>query len=80
MNNIESQVKQIVATQLGLQAADIKNEAKLVNDLGADSLDEVETLMAIEDQFELRIEDEDARNMSTVQHLIDHVTKAKQTA
>lgn len=80
MNNIESRVRELVARQLGLAMSDVKNEHNLVKDLGSDSLDEVETLMAIEDEFDLRIEDEDARNMSTVQHLVDYVVKAKQPA
>lgn len=80
MNNIENRVRELVARQLGLAMSDIKNDQHLVKDLGADSLDEIETLMAIEDEFDLRIEDEDARNMTTVQHLLDYVVKAKQPA
>jgi acyl carrier protein len=80
MNNIESRVKQIVAHQTGVSETAISGEQNLVKDLGMDSLDEVECLMAIEDTFDLRIEDEDAREMKTVQQLVDYVTKAKQPA
>jgi acyl carrier protein len=80
MNNIEQKVKEIVAQQLGLDAAEIKPEQSLVNDLGADSLDLVELCMAVEDEFSLQIPDDDAADITTVQGYIDYVTKAKTPA
>lgn len=73
MDKIEQAVKKIVAEQLGLNEAEIKDEASFVNDLGADSLDEVELCMAIEDEFELEIADDEAEKLTTVQLLLDYV-------
>ena len=74
MDNIEQRVKKIVAEQLGVNEADIKNESNFVDDLGADSLDTVELVMALEDEFECEIPDEDAEKITTVQQAIDYVT------
>ncbi|MFZ1892287.1 MAG: acyl carrier protein [Formosimonas sp.] len=74
MENIEQRVRKIVAEQLGVSEADIKNESSFVNDLGADSLDTVELVMALEDEFECEIPDEDAEKITTVQQAIDYVT------
>ena len=74
MENIEQRVREIVAEQLGVSEADIKNESSFVNDLGADSLDTVELVMALEDEFECEIPDEDAEKITTVQQAIDYVT------
>jgi acyl carrier protein len=73
MENIEQRVKKIVAEQLGVNEADIKNESAFVEDLGADSLDTVELVMALEDEFECEIPDEEAEKIRTVQQAIDYV-------
>lgn len=61
MENIEQRVKKIVAEQLGVNESEIKNESSFVDDLGADSLDTVELVMALEEEFECEIPDEEAR-------------------
>jgi acyl carrier protein len=73
VENIEQRVKKIVAEQLGVNEADIKNESSFVDDLGADSLDTVELVMALEEEFECEIPDEDAEKITTVQQAIDYV-------
>ena len=73
MENIEQRVKTIVAEQLGVNEADVKNESSFVNDLGADSLDTVELVMALEEEFECEIPDEDAEKITTVQQAMDYV-------
>jgi acyl carrier protein len=72
--SIEDRVKAIISGQLSVPVADIKNEDTVVNELGADSLDEVEMLMAFEDEFQLDILDEEAEGFKTVQNIIDYVT------
>jgi acyl carrier protein len=74
VDNIEARVKKIVAEQLGVAEADIKNESSFVEDLGADSLDNVELVMALEEEFECEIPDEEAEKITTVQQAIDYVT------
>ena len=73
MENIEARVKKIVAEQLGVAEADVKNESSFVEDLGADSLDNVELVMALEEEFECEIPDEEAEKMTSVQQAIDYV-------
>ena len=73
MENIEQRVKKIVAEQLGVNEADVKTESSFVNDLGADSLDTVELVMALEEEFECEIPDEEAEKITTVQQAIDYV-------
>jgi acyl carrier protein len=73
MENIEARVKKIVAEQLGVAEADVKNESSFVEDLGADSLDNVELVMALEEEFECEIPDEDAEKITSVQQAIDYV-------
>ena len=73
MENIEQRVKKIVAEQLGVNEGDIKNESDFVDDLGADSLDTVELVMAFEEEFECEIPDEDSEKITTVQQAIDYV-------
>jgi acyl carrier protein len=74
MDNIVQRVKKIVAEQLGVNEADIKNESSFVDDLGADSLDTVELIMALEEEFECEVPDEDAEKITTVQQAIDYVS------
>jgi acyl carrier protein len=73
MSNIEEQVKQIVAEQLGVKVEEVTNEASFVDDLGADSLDTVELVMALEEEFDCEIPDEEAEKITTVQLAIDYV-------
>ncbi len=73
MSNIEQRVKKIVAEQLGVNESEVKSESSFVNDLGADSLDTVELVMALEEEFECEIPDEDAEKITTVQEAIDYV-------
>lgn len=74
MSTIEERVKKIVAEQLGVKLEEVTNEASFVDDLGADSLDTVELVMALEEEFETEIPDEDAEKISTVQTAIDYVS------
>lgn len=74
MRTIEQRVIKIIAEQLGGIEESIKHELKLVNDLGADSLDEVELVMAIEDEFDIEISNSDAEAAKTVQDVINYVT------
>ena len=67
MSSIEERVKKIVAEQLGVKEEEVKNEASFVEDLGADSLDTVELVMALEEEFETEIPDEQAEKITTVQ-------------
>lgn len=73
ITEIEERIKKIVAEQLGVNEADVKNESSFVNDLGADSLDTVELVMALEEEFECEIPDEQAEKINTVQEAIDFV-------
>ena len=75
MDNVEPRVKKIVAEQLGVNEAEIKNTSSFVDDLGADSLDTVELVMALEEEFETEIPDEEAEKITTVQQAIDFITK-----
>ncbi len=74
MESIEQRVKRIVAEQLGVKEADIKIESTFVDDLGADSLDTVELVMALEEEFECEIPDEEAEKITSVQQAIDYVS------
>ena len=77
MSSVEDQVKAIIAEQLGIKVDEIKQDASFVDDLGADSLDPVELVMALEEEFETEIPDEEAEKITTVQNAIDYVNKAK---
>jgi acyl carrier protein len=71
--SIVDRVKKIVAEQLGVKEEEVTNEASFVDDLGADSLDTVELVMALEEEFETEIPDEEAEKITTVQAAIDYV-------
>ena len=73
MSTVEQQVKAIVAEQLGVKLEQVTSDASFVDDLGADSLDTVELVMALEEEFETEIPDEDAEKITTVQQAIDYV-------
>ena len=73
MSDIENRVKKIVAEQLGVNESEIKNESTFVDDLGADSLDTVELVMALEEEFETEIPDEEAEKIASVQQAIDYI-------
>lgn len=73
MINIEERVKKIVCEQLGVKQEEVTNSASFVVDLGADSLDTVELVMALEEEFETEIPDEEAEKITTVQEAIDYV-------
>jgi acyl carrier protein len=80
MENVEQRVKKIIAEQLGVNDAEIKNESSFVDDLGADSLDNVELVMALEEEFECEIPDEEAEKITTVQLAIDYAQKNQKAA
>ncbi|MGA0937580.1 MAG: acyl carrier protein [Sedimenticolaceae bacterium] len=73
MSTIEERVKKIVVEQLGVAEDEVTNEASFVDDLGADSLDTVELVMALEEEFETEIPDDKAETITTVQQAIDYV-------
>ncbi|HDS1708643.1 acyl carrier protein [Pseudomonas alloputida] len=73
MSTIEERVKKIVAEQLGVKEDEVTIEKSFVDDLGADSLDTVELVMALEEEFETEIPDEEAEKITTVQAAIDYV-------
>jgi len=76
-DNIAERVKEIVVEQLSVDAAKVVPEASFINDLGADSLDTVELVMAFEEKFGLEIPDEDAEKISTVQDAINYISNRK---
>jgi len=73
MEKVEQRIKKIVAEQLGVNETEVKNESSFVDDLGADSLDTVELVMALEEEFECEIPDEEAEKIHTVQQAIDYI-------
>ena len=77
MSTVEQQVKAIVAEQLGVKAEQVTSTASFVDDLGADSLDTVELVMALEEEFEIEIPDEDAEKITTVQQAIDYISERR---
>ena len=75
--SVEQKVKDIVVDQLGISSEEVKPEAKFVEDLGADSLDLTELIMAMEEEFDIEIDDEKAQELLTVQSAVDFI-KANQ--
>lgn len=73
MSTIEERVKKIVVEQLGVKEDEVTTTASFVDDLGADSLDTVELVMALEEEFELEIPDEDAEKITTVQQAVEYI-------
>lgn len=73
MSEVAEKVKSIVAEQLGVKSEEVKEEAKFIDDLGADSLDTVELVMALEEEFGAEIPDEDAEKMTTVGEAIKYI-------
>ena len=76
MSDVADKIKKIICEQLDVPEEDVVPEASFVDDLGADSLDQVELIMAMEEEFDVSIPDEDAENIGTVQDAIDYVKKA----
>ena len=72
-DDVASKVKKIVADHLGIDEAKVTEEASFIDDLGADSLDTVELVMSLEEEFDIEISDDEAENILTVQAAIDHV-------
>jgi acyl carrier protein len=75
MASIAERVKQIVAEQLGVDEDQVTAEASFMDDLGADSLDTVELVMALEEEFDIEISDEDAEKIQTVQDAVDYISE-----
>ncbi len=73
MSSVEERVAKIVVEQLGVKEDEVKPESSFVDDLGADSLDTVELVMALEEEFETEIPDEEAEKITTVQLAIDYI-------
>ncbi len=73
MSSVEERVKKIVIEQLGVKEEEVQNESSFVDDLGADSLDTVELVMALEEEFGCDIPDEEAEKITTVQQAIDYI-------
>lgn len=73
--SLESDVKEIIIDQLGVDEAQVKNDASFIDDLGADSLDTVELIMAFEEKFDVEIPDEDAEKMTTVGDAVKYLSE-----
>ena len=73
MSSVDERVKRLICDQLGLKEEQVKDEASFVEDLGADSLDTVELVMALEEEFETEIPDEEAEKITTVKEAIDYI-------
>ncbi|MEA9391988.1 acyl carrier protein [Acerihabitans sp. TG2] len=78
MSTTEERVKEIIAEQLGVKKEEVVNKASFVDDLGADSLDTVELVMALEEEFDTEIPDEEAEKITTVQAAIDFIQASQQ--
>lgn len=77
MSSIEERVRKIVSEQLGVKEEEVRNDASFVEDLGADSLDTVELVMALEEEFETEIPDDEAEKITTVQQAVDYINEHK---
>ena len=77
MSDVTSKVTKIIVAQLGVSADEVKPEAKFVDDLGADSLDLTELIMAMEEEFDIEIADDDAQKIQKVQDAIDYIEAKK---
>ena len=77
MSDIVERVRKIVVEQLGVKEDEVSSESSFVDDLGADSLDTVELVMAMEEEFETEIPDEDAEKITTVQQAVDYINEHK---
>ena len=77
MSDIEERVKKIVVEHLGVEESKIQSESKFIDDLGADSLDTVELVMAFEEKFSIEIPDDAAETIQTVQNAIDYIQSKK---
>jgi acyl carrier protein len=75
MSSVADRVKKIVVEQLGVKEEEVNNDASFVDDLGADSLDTVELVMALEEEFECEIPDDEAEKITTVQQAVDYIQK-----
>jgi len=75
MSSVAERVKKIVVEQLGVKEEEVNSDASFVDDLGADSLDTVELVMALEEEFECEIPDDEAEKITTVQQAIDYIEK-----
>ena len=73
MSSVDERVRKLICEQLGVKEEEVKDEASFVDDLGADSLDTVELVMALEEEFEIEIPDEEAENITTVKEAIDYI-------
>ena len=73
MSSVEERVKKIIAEQLGVNEGEVANESSFVDDLGADSLDTVELVMALEEEFDTEIPDDEAEKITTVQQAVDYI-------
>ncbi len=80
MASVEEKVKQIIVDQLGVDEAEVTSTASFVDDLGADSLDTVELVMAFEEAFDIEIPDDDAEKIRTVQDAVDYIGKHAKAA
>ena len=76
VDNVEEKVKKVVCEQLGVSQDEVKNDSSFIDDLGADSLDTVELVMAFEEEFGTEIPDEDAEKITTLQHAVDYIKAA----
>ena len=73
MSTVEDRVKKLICEQLGVKEDEVKDDASFVDDLGADSLDTVELVMALEEEFETEIPDEEAENITTVKEAVNYI-------